>query len=197
MAQFHKILIQLPGCNEFTEKFPGGSPAAAKELAESRYPNARRVEWKGSTMSDAEQARSDKWFADYEKSVQDTYARQSAATHQHQLQHDARSAAPSVSVSTSDGPGLGGFIATVIVFGPLALLGAVFGGDKDAVTAPAPAVTAETCSRYLSATECAAQFPTADRSATPVELETPCAIWANANPALAANLTPADTCYGF
>ena len=77
MAQFHKILIQLPGCNEFTEKFPGGSPSAAKQLAESRYPNARRVEWKGATISDEEQARSDKFFSDYEKSVQDTYDRSS------------------------------------------------------------------------------------------------------------------------
>ena len=197
MAQFHKILIQLPGCNEFTEKFPGGSPSAAKQLAESRYPNAKRVEWKGATISDAEQARSDKFFSDYDKSVQETYARQSAATYQHQLQHDARSAAPSVSAPSSDGPGLLGSAGLILVFGPIALLGAVFGGDKDAVTAPAAPVTAENCSRYLTATECAAQFPTADRSATPVELQSPCAIWADANPALAANLTPADTCYGF
>ena len=193
----HKILIQLPGCNEFTEKFPGGSPSDAKLLAEARYPNARRIEWKGTTMSDEEQARSDKFFSDYEKSVQDTYARQSAATYQHQLQHDARSAAPSVSAPSSNGPGFLGGAAVVLVFGPIALLGALFGGDKDAVTAPAPAVTAETCSRYLSATECAAQFPTADRSATPANLQEPCAIWAAANPTLAANLTPSDTCFGF
>ena len=115
MAQFHKILIQLPGCNEFTEKFPGGSPAAAKQLAESRYPNARRVEWKGSTQSDAEEAATAKFFSDYDKSVQDTYARQAAqtaATWEHQRQHDAQIATRSASSDSSDDGG--GFGARLV-----------------------------------------------------------------------------------
>ena len=79
---------------------PRWIPASAKGLAETRYPSAKRVEWKGGDISDAEQARSDKFFSDYDKSVQDTYDRMdahTAATWEHQRQLDGRLAKDSQS----------------------------------------------------------------------------------------------------
>ena len=87
-------------------------------------------------------------------------ARHTAATYQHQRQHDARSDAQSCERYSSDGPGLLGVLVklslSVLLVCPL---GAVFGGDKDAVTAPEIPVTAENCSRYLTATEYAPSVP--------------------------------------
>lgn len=205
----HKILIQLPGCNEFTEKFPGGSPAAAKELADIRYPNALRIEWKGTCLTDEQENAARAREALWERETQEHYARQSAQTATHQTPYVA-SERP-VSASGGGGGGGCGAIALMVLFAPIAILGAVFGGDNDVAPTATPAaptteyaspaddwhgITSQNCSRFLTATECAAEFGT-DRSATPVDLQEPCAIWADANPTLAAQLTPADTCFGF
>ena len=54
---YHKIRIRLHGCNEFTEKFPGGSVEDAKKLAKTRYPDAQYITWLGSTQSDEQEER--------------------------------------------------------------------------------------------------------------------------------------------
>lgn len=203
MAQFHKILIQLPGCNEFTEKFPGGSPSAAKQLAESRYPNARRVEWKGSTQSDAEEAATSKFFSDYDKSVQDTYARQAAqtaATWEHQRQHDAQIATRSVRSNSADVDG--GSVAGLLILGAIGLSVMVVGqgikesGITGAVTAPLEVIGAFADGFANGGSKSAPVAPAA-RPAAPTSAPNPCAIWADANPTLAAQLTPGERCYGF
>ena len=47
----HNVRIHISGVNAFTEQFPGGSPAAAKQLAKTRYPNATRVDWQGAVAA--------------------------------------------------------------------------------------------------------------------------------------------------
>ena len=203
MAQFHKILIQLPGCNEFTEKFPGGSPAAAKQLAASRYLNAKRIEWKGSTQSDEEEAATAKFFADYDKSVQDTYARQAAqtaATWEHQRQLDARCATRSVSAPSASSDG--GSVVGLAILGAIGLSVMVVGqgikerGITGAVTAPLEVIGAFVDGFTNGGSKSAPGAPTA-RPAAPTSAPNPCAIWADANPTLAAQLTPGERCYGF
>ena len=160
---FHTILIKLPGCNEFTEKFPGGSPNDAKIIAQGRYPNAQRIEWKGTCRSDAEDAAAAKWQADYNQSVQDTYARQSAqtaTTWQNQRELDARNNASSSTNNSGGGSSTGG----LLIIG-LCVIGAIFGGgsiDKEVPTQQHPVITIENCTRYLTTTECTRMF-TVDR----------------------------------
>lgn len=108
----------------------------------------------------------------------------------------------SSSYSSSGGSGcLGLLLGVVVVIG---LIGNVIGGGTTDAPESAPAapvttvtedydgITPENCARFLTATECGMRFS----PSTPAELKTPCAIWADANPTLAARLTPGDTCYG-
>ena len=114
------ILIQIPGCNEFTEKFPGGSPNAAIELAAIRYPNALRIEWKGTCRSDAEESAAAARNARWEQQTQNHYARQSAqtaSTWKHQRDLDARDhAAPSYAHRSGAGIGLRGAAVVFALF---------------------------------------------------------------------------------
>ena len=76
MAQHHRIRIRLRGCNEFVEKFPGGSPQAAKDLARSRYPEAQYISWQGSARSDAEEAAAAARVAEREAAYKESYRKQ-------------------------------------------------------------------------------------------------------------------------
>lgn len=72
---YHKIRIRLRGCNEFTEKFPGGSVADAKALAKSRYPDAQYISWIGGAVSDEQEERNRQWSIDYKKKVDENNER--------------------------------------------------------------------------------------------------------------------------
>ena len=202
----HRINIKLRGCNEFVEKFPGGSPEAAKSIARSRYPDAIRIEWKGTCRSDAEEAKWEQQKQDYRDSVQETYDRQSAQTaanweHQRQLdaQH-ANGANNSYNPSTGDSGGGGGCLILLLVgmVGAVTLVGGAGSFMKGFCR------TSELCGNETKSSPVRIQERTNIVDQTPEEVNhrwsrsnDPCAIWANANPALAAQLQPGDRCWGF
>ena len=43
----HRIKIRLVGVNEFVEVFPGASVNDAKAVAQTRYPQAKKITWMG------------------------------------------------------------------------------------------------------------------------------------------------------
>ena len=93
------------------------------------------------------------------------------------------------STSTTSSDGGGGCGALLLIAG-LVVVGSIYNGIESVVekfspeTAPAAPVTYVAPERSTAA-------PTAASAAT----ASPCEIWADANPTLAARLTPGDTCY--
>ena len=217
----HNILITFAGSTPFYEKFHGRSHADAVKAAKGKYQGAQHVEWKGGARSDAEEAASAAFFAECERKTQETYARQAehtAKTWEHQRQLDARDAsAPSYATaprsSSSGGSGCGTLlvlapVAAVGVLGLASVVGVAERGITGAVTAPLEVIGAFVDGfnegRNGAAERSAGQvgidiMPTVENPTYGYDGSTqhPCEIWANANPALAAELVPGDLCWGF
>ena len=75
MSQYQKVRIRLRGCNEFQEKFPASSVVDAVNLAKCRYPDAQHISWVGSCRSDEDEAKSEQFFADYKRKVDENNER--------------------------------------------------------------------------------------------------------------------------
>ena len=75
MSQYQKVRIRLRGCNEFQEKFPASSVVDAVNLAKCRYPEAQHISWVGSCRSDEDEAKSEQFFADYKRKVDENNER--------------------------------------------------------------------------------------------------------------------------
>ena len=75
MSQYQRVRIRLRGCNEFTEKFPASSVSDAVNLAKVRYPEAQHISWAGSCRSPEDEARSQEFFADYKRKVDENNER--------------------------------------------------------------------------------------------------------------------------
>ena len=75
MSQYQRVRIRLRGCNEFQEKFPASSVSDAVNLAKVRYPEAQHISWAGSCRSDEDEAKSEQFFADYKRKVDENNER--------------------------------------------------------------------------------------------------------------------------
>lgn len=97
------------------------------------------------------------------------------------------------SQSTTSNSSSGGSGCGVLLIGGMIIIGSIYSGISGVVekftteTAPAAPVTA--------VAPAAAPTPPAAAPVAPAATKTPCEIWADANPTLAARLVPGDTCY--
>lgn len=113
---YHRIRIRLRGCNEFTEKFQGGSVADAKALARSRYPDAQYISWIGTAQSDEQEEKNRQWSIDYKKKVDENNERVFGQSGRNAEQSISNVSHSNSNISPSSGGG-GNGCGTILVVG--------------------------------------------------------------------------------
>ena len=123
MSQYQKVRIRLRGCNEFQEKFPASSVVDAVNLAKCRYPDAQHISWVGSCRSDEDEAKSEQFFADYKRKVDENNERVFGVSGRNADQGPVSGTTHSIYDNGGGGGNSGGNVA-----GSIADMGLVVGG---------------------------------------------------------------------
>ena len=76
MADWHKIRIRTGGNQWVTEDIPAGTVNEAKRTAQARWPEAKKIEWQGTTQDPESRRRSEQFEADSARKTADWNDRQ-------------------------------------------------------------------------------------------------------------------------